>query len=310
MARPPSLRLLTLAAMAVHVPACTPPQPACAPADPAPAIDWQDTSYLANLALEVTHASYIGDDQQLQKYSGPGLTLLLRPIPSTGARYLVILDPARHLQTIVTPGTHLNNRNEILADLNTQLVYDDELQLQLAAGYRDTARSVRGDVCPLLNPYCNTQLVGYSLGGAVAAILAAYMTHDGYALDRVVTFGQPRVTDKSGAQLLAQLPLTRYKAARDVVPDLPSTAYRHFGSEIILLDGPYYVHLTMGYPDYDYTPGVITELSVTGASVIDHFTYTTRTQSKLDAPSTQLAFCDRTQYIELLVPIDFGAPPP
>ena len=61
-------------------------------------------------------------------------------------------------------------------------------------------------------------MVGHSLGGAVASILAINLDIDGYKVGGVTTFGQPKFTDKVGMEKYKHIPITRVVNEKDVVP--------------------------------------------------------------------------------------------
>jgi hypothetical protein len=93
------------------------------------------------------------------------------------------------------------------------------------------------------------------LGGAIAVIVAMYLQRDGYSLDQVITFGQPKVTNVSGAGVFASLPLMRVVTPKDIVPLVPPLSpfqlknidiYWHMGKEIILLPEKTYA-ITEGF---------------------------------------------------------------
>jgi hypothetical protein len=89
------------------------------------------------------------------------------------------------------------------------------------------------------------------MGGAVAAILTAYLVGDGYQVERCITFGQPKFTDAQGVERLDELPITRVVDENDLVPLLPPVSflsfgrvpYEHVGPEIIRLEGEEFVYL-------------------------------------------------------------------
>ncbi len=64
-------------------------------------------------------------------------------------------------------------------------------------------------------------LTGHSLGGAEAVILAMYLKTEGWKVSRVVTFGQPKVTDADGSKRFRDLPVLRVVNANDSVPLVP-----------------------------------------------------------------------------------------
>jgi hypothetical protein len=80
------------------------------------------------------------------------------------------------------------------------------------------------------------------LGGAIAVILMMFLKEDGYRIEKCITFGQPKITDRKGAEMCHDLPLLRVINHEDIVPLMPPRTvwtqlqggYHHFGSEIIL----------------------------------------------------------------------------
>ncbi len=157
---------------------------------------------------------------------------------------------------------------------------------------------------PYLRPGYKTYVTGHSLGGAVAALLSIYLIEDGVAVERVVTFGQPKFTTTEGVKKLGFLPLTRVVDENDVVPLLPpsspfvpaSARYDHVGPEVILLGGHYFVWL----PALDATPIALGELrrSISFADVPDHYIqhYLTRIAAKFK-DATEVAYDEWERFI-------------
>jgi|GEM_PF-2180744 hypothetical protein len=79
-------------------------------------------------------------------------------------------------------------------------------------------------------------LVGHSMGGAIAILLAKKMEMAGHEIDEVVTFAQPMVTDEAGAKELSSLPIIRITNVQDLVTYLPTVelGYRHIGEKLEL----------------------------------------------------------------------------
>lgn len=81
-------------------------------------------------------------------------------------------------------------------------------------------------------------IMGHSLGGALAARAALPMPNPIHA---IYTFGQPRVWNRSGADMFNRLfgsRTFRFVAKLDIVPRVPFFfgAYRHHRNEVLLLD--------------------------------------------------------------------------
>jgi hypothetical protein len=80
----------------------------------------------------------------------------------------------------------------------------------------------------------------------VAVILAIYLDVDGYTVSGVTTFGQPKVTDRSGADKFKHIPITRVVNEMDMVPLVP-----HSEATLLELPGIYW-HLgeEIGHPSF------------------------------------------------------------
>ncbi|MEP9387366.1 lipase family protein [Mesorhizobium sp. KR9-304] len=167
----------------------------------------------------------------------------------TDAQYFLEQDDKAKVQYIAIRGTA--NRRNLIEDVEMRIREDLALAIPVHAGFDGTARVLYADMTPSLKRDYTTYITGHSLGGALAALLAIHMIEDGYKVDKVVTFGQPKFTTTDGVAKLGFLKLTRVVDENDMVPMLPPTTivnrlygvYEHAGPEIILLDGPHYVFL-------------------------------------------------------------------
>lgn len=85
-------------------------------------------------------------------------------------------------------------------------------------------------------------ITGHSLGGAIAVVLGLYMKHYGFNIQKVVTFGQPKVTYKKflpKAQNILGDDYIRVVNESDEIPNVPTGIfgffdYGHFGDEIAM----------------------------------------------------------------------------
>ena len=163
---------------------------------------------------------------------------------------ILAINPATQSQVIVLRGTA--NLSNTLLNLDFELRYDDKAKIQLHNGYAQAARSLYQQLKPLLKPEYRITAAGHSLGGAVAVILAMYLSQDGYPLDQVVTFGQPKLTNSEGAVYYKNLKLTRVVTPKDPVPLVPAfdpmkmqnlEIYWHLGDELVLHNGRHYAIL-------------------------------------------------------------------
>lgn len=106
-------------------------------------------------------------------------------------------------------------------------------------GFYNIAREVYSLIKGSLNPNYSTTVSGHSLGGSAAVLVGLYLEHFKFENIKVLSFGQPRVTNKRGAKKLNGFSLQRIAHADDIVTKLPPkiiTGYRHFGN-LFELDG-------------------------------------------------------------------------
>jgi len=163
--------------------------------------------------------------------------------------YLATDDSSRS-QVIAVRGT--SNSENAMLDVAFKLMPDDKTGIRLHQGFAYAAAQIYGELRPLLKKDYRIRSTGHSLGGAVAQILAMYLDTDGFLVDRIVTFGQPKVTNIPGANRFQHLELLRVVTPTDVVPLVPPfdpldirniDIYWHAGSEVILLEGKRYAIL-------------------------------------------------------------------
>jgi triacylglycerol lipase len=248
---------------------------------------------------ERSNAAYEAESVIKSKYP---LTVRVHSPGQTAVSYFLEQNDKTHKQFIAVRGT-ANNEN-FSEDLNIAVREDRNVDIPVHSGFDLAARSIYDDLRPYLKPGYKTYVTGHSLGGAVAAILAIYMIEDGVAVDRVVTFGQPRFTTANGVQRLSSLPLTRVVDENDIVPMVPPNTviidprfgpYEHVGSEVILLEGRHFVYLLT----HDATRIALGELwrSVSFADLKDHAMkkYLARIVDKIKG-ATEVAYIGREKF--------------
>lgn len=218
-------------------------------------------------------------------------------------QYFIERDDKAKVQYIVVRGTM--DDKTLNEDFDVKLRDDRATKIPIHTGFDLDARAVWKDAQPYLkNKGYQTYIVGHSLGGAVAAILGIYMIEDGYKVDKIYTYGEPRFTTSKGVAQLGFLPLMRVVDENDVIPLLPPGLvnnkqfgpYEQVGPEVILLSGP----------DYVYLPSqMATELSLgefwrdlNVADLKDHKldNYIRRIEAKIPT-SRQVAYNARENYI-------------
>jgi triacylglycerol lipase len=258
-------------------------------------IDFKDLYAYA----ERSNAAY--QDKRAIKLKYP-LTVRINSPDGTQARYFLESDDINRTQFISVRGTHTNKN--LAEDLDIAVRDDRKVDIPVHAGFDSDARAIYSDVKPHLKLGFKTYLTGHSLGAAVAAILAIYLIEDGFQVERVVTFGQPRFTTTDGVKRLGFLPLTRIVDENDIVPMVaPSTytdpkygPYDQVGPEVILLEGPDFVYL----PSHDASRIDLGEFwrSLTFANLRDHEmpNYLRRIESKFTT-AREVPYTQRERYV-------------
>lgn len=249
------------------------PPPGATPTD----LDFESIRQTARLALDLTdhNLGLISEWFLSVRNDGEAKPLLLRDVAATS--YVIQFDEEAGRQIVALPGTSNANNNEF--NLRNELVFEERAGGHVHAGYRDLALQIRDQLILDLRPDLPVTLVGFSQGGAVAALLPLWLLQDGFQIETVITLGQPKVADAQAAGRLALLPVLRLIAADDVIPGYPKVeGYSHFGRSIELLDGPYIVSLFPGDPGYDDPRDLPSDLP--DMLLLDHGTYDLRLQSK------------------------------
>ena len=154
-------------------------------------------------------------------------------------------------QILAIRGT-LNIENAMV-DVALNLLPNKHTGIKLHQGFALSADLIYDKVKNDLIKSYTINTTGHSLGGAAALILAMYIDADGYSAGKVVTFGQPKVTNISGSKKYSHLDVTRVVMPKDMVPLVPPLdpmdimsmdIYWHSGTEVILQDSNTYSLLT------------------------------------------------------------------
>jgi triacylglycerol lipase len=212
-------------------------------------------------------------------------------------QYFIERDDKAKVQYLVVRGS-TNNIN-MKEDFATRVRKDRQIKLPVHTGFDEDAKAIWADAQPYLKKDYQTRLAGHSLGGAVAAILGIYAIEDGYKVQTIHTYGQPKFTTTAGAAQLSFLPLLRVVDENDLVPLLPpglAVPYAQVGAEVILLEGPNYVYLAAPAAETLSKGELGRDLAV--ADLKDHKmqNYITRIATKLDG-AKPVAYNAREKYI-------------
>jgi triacylglycerol lipase len=209
-------------------------------------------SFLLRYA-KLAHAAYQDEDHMKQISKEQGLIFAgagTLEIEKVG--YFIGTDPATKSMIISVRGT--SNLDNAFVDLNYTLRADNHTGIQLHTGFLQSAANLYREIKPKIKDGYTVHVTGHSLGGAVALILAMHLYVDGLKVGDVVTFGQPKVTNRSGAAKFENLNVIRLVAEHDMVPIMPPVdisdimntkmdIFWHLGKAYLLLPDQYYASL-------------------------------------------------------------------
>ncbi|MDT8452078.1 MAG: lipase family protein [Gammaproteobacteria bacterium] len=163
-------------------------------------------------------------------------------IPEIEISYFLVTDDVAKTQVVVVRGT--SNVENAMVNAALKLTLDRHLGVRLHNGFSQSAQAIYTEIKPLLKTDYVISLTGHSLGGAVALILAMHLDVDDFTVGKVVTFGQPKVTNVAGTNAFKHLDVIRVVTPKDLVPLVPPfdpvdiydlDVYWHSGRELILL---------------------------------------------------------------------------
>jgi len=171
-----------------------------------------------------------GDDAIRAKY--PGAVIL--ETEKTKVKFFLVQNHDKQEQILAIQGS-VNLINWII-DFLFWKVKDTWLDIKLHKGFYMASREIFWKVVFHLNPEYSTTVTGHSLGGSCAVILGMYLDNFGHKDVKIMSLGQPRVTNKKGTKPFAHIPFTRVAIKRDIVTRLPPRWlwYRHFGKKFEL----------------------------------------------------------------------------
>ncbi len=168
-------------------------------------------------------------------------------------RYFIAIDHETLTQVIAIRGTA--NVENAIVDIQYQLQADPHTGIYLHSGFLRATANLYEEIEPFLKKNYSVATTGHSLGGAIALILAMHLDKKGYSVKEVVTFGQPKVTNRAGAAKFDHLPVIRVVTELDLVPIVPPfdisdvmsfklEIFWHLGQEYVLLPKTFYSTLT------------------------------------------------------------------
>lgn len=138
---------------------------------------------------------------------------------NTAVGYFVAVNEKTNSTLISVRGT--SNVDNVLVDIDYNFINDKHAGVALHKGFSQSTSVIYDELLPRLNKTHNINVTGHSLGGAIAVILAMYLDTNGFNVNKVITFGQPKVTNRSGAKRYEHLDITRVVTEKDMVPIVP-----------------------------------------------------------------------------------------
>ncbi|MCA6063095.1 lipase family protein [Thalassolituus marinus] len=203
--------------------------------------------------------TYLPETELEDQLKSQGQTLVHQAVMAE-SQVSYFLSSTDDMQTIAVRGTA--NLTNAMVDLDIEFQPDEQLGITLHKGFKTSAAAVYADVKPHLDSSKPITVTGHSLGGAIAVIVAMFLEQEQRTPAQVITFGQPKVTNVTGAGVFDDIPLTRVVTPKDIVPLVPPLSplqikdmdiYWHMGEEVILL----------GEGQYSQTSGVKAMLRAT-----------------------------------------------
>ena len=162
-------------------------------------------------------------------------------IPGYSVAYIYAVNEKSRQALITVRGT--SNVENAVVDAAFVLVPDKITGVDIHQGFLLSARDIYLQLKPEIDPTYTVNTIGHSLGGAAALILAMMYDAQGYQVGRVITFGQPKVTNISGSRKFGHLDVTRLVTPKDIVPLVPPmdpmdmmnfSIFWHQGTEVLL----------------------------------------------------------------------------
>lgn len=202
---------------------------------------WLDYAYIAD-------ASYQSSETMTQVLKQLGYKATLqKQIEGFSVGFVLATNDETQKQIIAVRGT--SNVENMIVDAAFVLVPDKISGISIHQGFLLAATDIYQQVHSKLKAGYKISTVGHSLGGAAALVLAMMLDAQGYEVDEVVTFGQPKVTNISGSVQFEHLDIIRLVTPKDIVPLMPPldpmdlmnlSIFWHQGTEIILYENRQY----------------------------------------------------------------------
>lgn len=214
--------------------------------DSTPVFNFRDLVESAKLARD----AYRDSAANFATYGGK-FRVEMFPLPKSSGQVLLLKDTAAGRQIISIRGTETKLFKSVLTDAEYTKQLNPKLGIYVHTGFDKAMRELYDSLSLKLDTAYSTRITGHSLGGALAVLLTYYLTLDGYRLEPTVTFGQPKVTNREGAEKFRNVRLLRVINGKDPVAYVPpisfitarNSPYQHAGGALVLQDAPPYEYV-------------------------------------------------------------------
>jgi hypothetical protein len=214
--------------------------------DSIPVFNFRELAESAKLARDAYR-----DSARNQETYGDKYLVELIPLPGSAGQVLFLKDTLAGRQVVSIRGTETKYVKSVLTDAQYTKQFDPKLGIFVHTGFHKAVRELYDSLSSRLDTAYSTRITGHSLGGALAVLLSYYLTVDGYELERTVTFGQPKVTNREGVEKFKGVNLLRVINAQDPVAYVPplsfvtalNSPYQHAGGALVLQDDPPYEYV-------------------------------------------------------------------
>jgi len=131
-----------------------------------------------------------------------------------------------------------NNLKDVLQYMEFKYKFDKEIGANIHSGFCKTADEIVQKLQEEtnINKHDSLSFTGHSAGGSISRIVASKLYSKGFSIGKVVTFGEPKMTDERGAKTFASFAFrgTRYVNQNDIVTCFPPNHSVHVEPHVSL----------------------------------------------------------------------------
>jgi len=163
-------------------------------------------------------------------------------------RYFLLTNDRAKSQSIVFSGS-------VPESSTAAAMANKKIDIFTTFGFDKAADQIDNSLVKFLKKDFSLSVFGHSLGASLAILFGLHLHSSGFKIDKIVTFGQPKIVKEREVSNYSQLPLIRVIDYNDPVPSL-FVGYTHVGQEIVLFADSYYStqneHVDGSSPDKRY----------------------------------------------------------